>query len=1060
MRVFTLAAAMLLAPLKVVDAAAVFAHFMITNTGSWGVNDWVNDMKAAQAMQLDAFVINMAVGDPHNSQLSNAFAAAQSTGFNLFFSFDYGGNGPWTQQQVLDTLTPWIGNARYYKRGSSPMVSTFAGDANHADWTHIKSVTGCYFIPDWSAVSAKEAWSYGQADGLFSWAAWPVGPQPMNTFPDASYLLFEGDDIANRPVGANYMMPVSPWFYTNLPGYGKNWLWNGDTLWFDRWDQVFYSRPDFVEIISWNDFGESHYIGPLNPTSYDAFTIGKAPFNYVDGMPHTGWTTFLPYLIQTYKTGKAAASQQLLTAWFRLSPAAACGDGGTTGDVAAQLQVEYPPSQMLQDKIYFAALLNSEVAPTVTVGGNSIPAQWDKRPYGGVGIYRGSAAYGGNLGTVQVNVAGMVVTGQSITTVCHNGLNNFNAWVGSATGSGTVAPPVWSIYDTSATCIAGTSVGNFQGLCNFSCKYGYCPYGSCICTQMGIQPAKPPPTTTVGYPAAGMDASYGGLCSFDCTYGYCPTTACDTVKHPLTTPSFSPFNPNVCTKGSAKSDPNLGGLCSFACGFGMCPMHVCNCDLQGPQPVLPAYTASATGVALSGVTDGGLCSWSCPYGYCPPGACAHGSSPPSGPTTTSAPPPPPTTTQAPPPPTTTTFSGPTSCPSIYSVAKKHLDQMMTYYVAPPNDLGGGVWISEPDDADREWTDANKWETLYNYVWATGDKTYDIFNQIAGPYPGGGQTAPPAGWDTYFGKSRDDALWTALMFIKVGQYKASIGSTSDPHPSDFYVSAYSLHTLSGQPGHRHSVPGSNRVSALLGPVFAVAEFAGTGNDCTYKNTITNGLFLLTSATMYNTVGGDQYLNDAKRVWAWLETSGARRSDGIWYDGIQVNTKTGQCSVDQGLWTYNQGVIAAGLAGLYVATGRTNHTLLDIAEQTIDAVFSGTDFVAPNGIIRESCDISASQYKACSSSNPDPQVFKGIFMKHLQYYIDTANDSTNRVYHKYFNKVFAQYSGVYHYATDSVAEAGNLWWTPSQGGMVINGYTDQAALDCILAAAKYGGCQSTG
>jgi hypothetical protein len=25
-----------------------------------------------------------------------------------------------------------------------------------------------------------------------------------------------------------YMMPVSPWFFTNLPGYKKNWIWRGD----------------------------------------------------------------------------------------------------------------------------------------------------------------------------------------------------------------------------------------------------------------------------------------------------------------------------------------------------------------------------------------------------------------------------------------------------------------------------------------------------------------------------------------------------------------------------------------------------------------------------------------------------------------------------------------------------------------------------------------------------------------------------------------------------------------------------------------------------------------
>ena len=40
-------------------------------------------------------------------------------------------------------------------------------------------------------------------------------------------------------------------------------MWSGDSLWYDRWQQIWTVQPEFVEIISWNDYGESHYIGPL-----------------------------------------------------------------------------------------------------------------------------------------------------------------------------------------------------------------------------------------------------------------------------------------------------------------------------------------------------------------------------------------------------------------------------------------------------------------------------------------------------------------------------------------------------------------------------------------------------------------------------------------------------------------------------------------------------------------------------------------------------------------------------------------------------------------------------
>jgi hypothetical protein len=79
----------------------------------------------------------------------------------------------------------------------------------------------------------------GVADGLFSWAAWPWGPQDMDTYVDASYFQYLAA-AGNKP----YMMPAAPWFFTNLPNYSKNWLWRGDDLWYDRWVEIIYNQPE------------------------------------------------------------------------------------------------------------------------------------------------------------------------------------------------------------------------------------------------------------------------------------------------------------------------------------------------------------------------------------------------------------------------------------------------------------------------------------------------------------------------------------------------------------------------------------------------------------------------------------------------------------------------------------------------------------------------------------------------------------------------------------------------------------------------------------------------
>jgi glucan endo-1,3-alpha-glucosidase len=54
----------------------------------------------------------------------------------------------------------------------------------------------------------------------------------------------------NELPGKTYMMGVSPYFYTNMPQYGKNWYSSSESLWFDRWQQVLDLGPDLVQIIT------------------------------------------------------------------------------------------------------------------------------------------------------------------------------------------------------------------------------------------------------------------------------------------------------------------------------------------------------------------------------------------------------------------------------------------------------------------------------------------------------------------------------------------------------------------------------------------------------------------------------------------------------------------------------------------------------------------------------------------------------------------------------------------------------------------------------------------
>lgn len=83
----------------------------------------------------------------------------------------------------------------------------------------------------------------------------------------------------------------------------------------------------------------------------------------------------LPYVIDMYKSETAQVTKEGLVSWYRLSPAAACG-GGTTGNTASQLQLEYAPTEVVQDRIFFSALLTMDATVTVSVGGAVQTATW------------------------------------------------------------------------------------------------------------------------------------------------------------------------------------------------------------------------------------------------------------------------------------------------------------------------------------------------------------------------------------------------------------------------------------------------------------------------------------------------------------------------------------------------------------------------------------------------------------------------------------------------------------------------------------------------------------
>ena len=227
-------------------------------------------------------------------------------------------------------------------------------------------------------------------------------------------------------------MPVSPWFYTNLPG--KNWLWRGDDLWHERWQQVIDIKPTLVEILTWNDYGESHYVGPLPPAEIANQSMPAGSW-YADYMPHDAWLNDLPYYIAQYK-GQPMPDQSHVTIWYRLNPAGACSADGTLCNTETQGQSTTAPEDCDVDAIFFTAFVPSSVTATVhiTIGDNQATSVTASSP----GIFHSSIPFNGQTGTVNIWYTGSdgssisPVACPAITTDCQNGKVNWNAWVGGS----------------------------------------------------------------------------------------------------------------------------------------------------------------------------------------------------------------------------------------------------------------------------------------------------------------------------------------------------------------------------------------------------------------------------------------------------------------------------------------------------------------------------------------------------------------------------------------------------------------------------------------------------
>ena len=285
-----------------------------------------------------------------------------------------------------------------------------------------------------------------------------------------------------------------------------------------------------------------------------------------------------------------------------------------------------------------------------------------------------------------------------------------------------------------------------------------------------------------------------------------------------------------------------------------------------------------------------------------------------------------------------------------------------------------------------WNSAVALQTIGDYMQRTGDRRYlpqlDLtFEQDKGAFPAGELSGDPIPGN-FTSRAIDDSAWWGLTWLQ------AYDLAGDRKYLDMAVTIATY------------VDGYWDTGTCGGGVWWDAER-------TYKNAVTNGLWIRLTAELHNRLPGDRtWLGRAATAWTWFTGSGMVNADGLVNDGL-----TAACGNNGGtVWSYNQG-LAVG-AGLELWRATNDPTILATTKRLADAGTTRPELVS-NGILTESCD---GPDRTCDDNGKQ---FKGVFMRYLMDAADTTHDPA------YVAFVAGQASSITTSDRDDLGRLGERW-----------------------------------
>ena len=206
------------------------------------------------------------------------------------------------------------------------------------------------------------------------------------------------------------------------------------------------------------------------------------------------------------------------------------------------------------------------------------------------------------------------------------------------------------------------------------------------------------------------------------------------------------------------------------------------------------------------------------------------------------------------------------------------------------------------------------------------------------------------------------------------------------------------------------------------------------DRKYKNAITNELFLTAAVRLHQRSGGQasKYLDWALREWDWFHASGMIGNLGLVNDGLTPDCRNN----GKPAYTYNQGVILGGLAGLYEVTG--DGAYLQQGESIADAALR--DLTSPPSANPAGILIEPGEADMVGRAGDGSQ-FKGVFVRHLyDFYLHRRQSA-------YRDFILRNAESIWDNSRNAQNEFGLRWTGPFD---VADASRQSSALEAITAA----------